>query len=73
MMKPNEHEAPGQPLISAASGDQPNGERRRPQEAKQSGAAGVAGTERRPGRLAEWDQRVSYCAATLTSSSGRNG
>jgi hypothetical protein len=73
MMKPDQKdEAPGPPAWPAASGDQPDGGERHPQEAKQSGAAGVAGTERRPGRLAELDQRVSYSAATLVSSSGRN-
>jgi hypothetical protein len=64
--------APGPPARPVASGDQPDGEKRRPQEAKQSGAAGVAGTERRPGRLAEWDQLIGYCAAMLAFSSGRD-
>jgi hypothetical protein len=73
MMKPDQKDvAPSPPEFPVASGAQPDGVRRRPQEAEHSGAAGVAGTERRPGRLAEWDQRVSYCAATLVSSSGRS-
>ena len=72
MTEPNEDIAPGPPTLPVASGDQPDGEKRRPQEAKHRGAAGVAGTVRRPGRLAELDQLVSYCDALLASASGRD-